>query len=173
MLSQLFSCFPVSEGDKFEKAPLIGVCHVGSVCIRSLLPSRGSSFVRNHGCAVLWNCHVTLHSLQLVSCNTGYSTASTTYCLLHGWLVSFSQYISLLNCLFCVETVVFLYLGMALFSINKSFNLGLIVWSLVSAVHLSLSRICCYNAVLLGADIDSSSSQHLPTVSYDELLSLS
>ena len=60
-----------------------------------------------------------------------------------------------------LETVVFLYLGMALFSINKSFNLGLIVWSLVSAVHLSLVGYVV-TAVLLGADIDTRAANIFP-----------
>lgn len=33
--------------------------------------------------------------------------------------------------LFFIETGVFLYLGLALFSINKSFDLALIIWSVV------------------------------------------
>ena len=54
------------------------------VCIWSLLSGRGSQIVWDHGGAFLWDCHVSLHSLQPVTSHTGHSATDTEERRFHG-----------------------------------------------------------------------------------------
>ena len=77
LLAVLEVCEPASS-------LLARVCHVGALCLWAVLLCGGPVPLRDHGRAVLWHRHVTLHPLQPQPGDPSHSAADHENCLLHG-----------------------------------------------------------------------------------------